>query len=155
MKKLIVLLACMIGCSAAQWADFKTNPAAYIAVYEQTVTTFLSEAEVIFNALLPLLGYNAPAAQSRYNAAVAGVNHALAALNAALKADQDANADPTNLIALQSNVTTSVGDLEQALSDFRMMVGSNANLGAAASSAGPWNDMLNLERTIFSYPYRK
>ena len=148
MKKLFALgLVGLIGCSATQWANFQSDPAAYIAVYEQDVQTFLTDASLIFTALLPLLGNNAGSAQAKFTTAVDAVNHAITALNAALKADQDANSDPANLVALQQDVTTAVENLEQVLTDLKAATGT---VGASLQT-GRWTDFETLTKTIASY----
>src|ERR1700690_1671707 len=64
--------ASVTGCTAAQWQDFQTKAAAFIA-YSQT---YLQAASMIWSMISPFLGQNAAVANKAFNDAFTGVTTA-------------------------------------------------------------------------------
>jgi hypothetical protein len=111
---LATVLAAAPGCAAATawWQEFQSNPVAQVQSFEQTVSIVISNAQIAFNFILPLLPANVQSkAQTDFADGVVTVNHALQVLNDAVQAAVDAkqpNPDFTAAIAAVEAAVTQV-----------------------------------------------
>jgi hypothetical protein len=135
MKKKLCLAAFLLvttGCTPAAWQNFKNDPAAYIATYENDVQAFLAIAAEIFQGILSLLP---PAAQAQalaaYTTATTALSHAELALNQGLLAVENAISPTPNLDVLVAAVTAAVGQIEQMIIALQTSSGKNVAVSSA------------------------
>ncbi len=125
---LLLLAGAGTGCGTAWWENIKKDPSTFVATVEQSVHTFLQTAEIIFRAILPLIGDRAATAEPAYKKAALRVTHALAALEAKMQADASAHQDNPDLSAHMTEVDASVTELEQMLNALRPKTGGPSTL---------------------------
>ena len=124
--------AAVTGCTAAQWANFQTNVAAFIS-YAQT---YLQAASMIWGMISPLLGQNAAVANKAFNDAFTGVTTALALTQDAV-AVANAAQQPLDLPTLLAPIKDAIARLEAVISQFQPA--SGASLGTAADELARMN----------------
>lgn len=142
----LIALAGAAGCGTPWWENVKKDPSAFVTTFEQGVHTFLQTAEVIFRAILPLLGDKAPGAEAQYRQAVLKVTRNLAALNGGLQAAQDAHTKQPDLRAHMNAVIDATADVEQALGALRPKTG-----GPTAAVSDADFDELKTQRARVAY----
>lgn len=138
MKTLPILALCLgvmgtiTGCAttAAWWAEIEANPASAISQFVSYVSTFISTAQAVWTVVGPLLGSQAPAANSQFGKAVVDVQNSLAVLQDGVKAAeaaQQAKPDFTTAIAAVQDAVSKVYAVIQQYS------GGDAGVVLAAS----------------------
>ena len=121
-------MALVTGCTAAQWASFKSAATQFI----DYVQTFLQTASIAWALIQPLLGAAAPAANAAYQAALLGCTTALGVMQDALKTGDALSQQPTNLAALIAPVQDACQKLVALINQYRGSTG--AQLGETQST---------------------
>lgn len=128
----IGVMGTITGCAttAAWWAEIEANPASAISQFVSYVSTFISTAQAVWTVVGPLLGSQAPAANSQFGKAVVDVQNSLAVLQDGVKAAeaaQQAKPDFTTAIAAVQDAVSKVYAIIQQYS------GGDAGVVLAAS----------------------
>lgn len=100
------------GCNSAWWQNFKNDPTAQVQLFETSVQTALSDADVVWQSVKMYLPADLRVkAQGRYDQAVFAVNRALQLLNDGVQAAveaQQASPDFSKLIQAVSDAVAQV-----------------------------------------------
>jgi hypothetical protein len=123
-----ILIATVIGLSVLGtgcatltnwWDQFQSNPAEVVSAFESVEETVLADVSVAWSTVQPLIpAANVTAVTADYETALTAVNHAVAALNAALQAAATAQTPSPDFTALMGDVTTAVGQVIAIVDQF-------------------------------------
>lgn len=135
----VVLVATMgvSGC-ATWWQNFQNDPVASIHSFEQGVQIVLSDAQIAWVVVQPMLpAANAAQITTQYNNAVFAVNHALTALNDAVNAAAAAKQPNPDFSKLMVAVTDAVGQVLAIIDQYKTSTAPSAGTAVKAPVSIP------------------
>jgi hypothetical protein len=107
----------LTSCGSTWWQTVADNPAVAATSLEQQVHMFLSAANLVYEAVSPLLpSEKKPALDADYQKAVVVINHALSALDDAVAAAADAKQDKPDLSKEIGDIVAGADQLASVLS---------------------------------------
>ena len=108
------------GCNSAWWQNFKNDPTAQVQLFENSVQTALSDADVVWQSIKMYLPPDLKAkAQLRYDQAVFAVNRAVQLLNDGVQVAVDAQQSNPDFSKLIQAVSDAVAQVVALINEFK------------------------------------
>lgn len=149
---MLVVVVSTTGCGSTWWQDFKSNPVAKVQVFETTVQSAMSIADVTWNSVKVYLPPDVSMrAQAKYDVAVVAVNHAIGLLNDAVQVAAETQNTTPDFSKLIQAVSDAVTQVIGVINEFKGMA-APAQLGAgvAPKPAAPlgYDDLQSVALTM-------